>query len=221
MKLEEAMRELEALGDEKVRNRNVRNGASGPQFGVKSGDVRKLAKKCKTDHALALQLWETGNLDARMLAILVAKVKSFGEDELDRLVRTLTTAQVAVWFNSYIVKKHPAKESLRQRWMTATDPWAARAGWFLTAERVAKKPEGLDLVALLDRIEEELPEAAPAAQWTMNSCLVEIGIHHPEHRARAIAIGERHGVYRDYPTSKGCTSPFAPIWIEAMVARQR
>ena len=39
-------------------------------------------------------------------------------------------------------------------------------------------------------------------------------------RERALAIGETLGVYRDYPVSKGCTSPFAPIWINAMVSRQ-
>ncbi|MHC4427074.1 MAG: DNA alkylation repair protein, partial [Planctomycetota bacterium] len=48
----------------------------------------------------------------------------------------------------------------------------------------------------------------------------EIGIHFPDHRERAIAIGETLGVYRDYPVSKGCTSPFAPIWINEMVRRQ-
>jgi 3-methyladenine DNA glycosylase AlkD len=50
--------------------------------------------------------------------------------------------------------------------------------------------------------------------------LAEIGIHFPKLRKRAIAIGETLGIYRDYPVSKGCTSPFAPIWIEAMVKRQ-
>ena len=38
---------------------------------------------------------------------------------------------------------------------------AARAGWSLTAERVVKSPEGLDLPALLDRIESEMGNAAP------------------------------------------------------------
>jgi len=57
-------------------------------------------------------------------------------------------------------------------------------------------------------------------QWTMNNCLAGIGIHVPEHRERALAIGEKLGVYRDYPVSKGCTSPFAPIWINEMVRRQ-
>jgi len=61
--------------------------------------------------------------------------------------------------------------------------------------------------------------AAPEVQWTMNFCLAGIGIHFPEHRERAIAIGEKLGLYRDYPVSKGCTSPFAPIWIEEMVSR--
>jgi hypothetical protein len=62
--------------------------------------------------------------------------------------------------------------------------------------------------------------AEPATQWTMNNALAAIGIHHAEHRARAVAIGEALGVYRAYPVSEGCTSPFAPIWIGEMVRRQ-
>ena len=62
--------------------------------------------------------------------------------------------------------------------------------------------------------------AAPAVQWTMNFCLAGIGSHFPKHRKRALAIGEKLGIYRDYPVSKGCTSPFAPIWINEMVRRR-
>jgi 3-methyladenine DNA glycosylase AlkD len=83
-----------------------------------------------------------------------------------------------------------------------------------------RRPEGLDLRALLDRVEAEMGNADPVVQWTMNSTLAEIGIHFPELRERAVAIGERLGIYRDYPVSKGCTSPVAPIWINAMVSRQ-
>ena len=90
----------------------------------------------------------------------------------------------------------------------------------LTTERVVKSPEGLDLSALLDRIKSELGTAASEVQWTMNCCLAEIGIRFPDHRERALAIGETLGIYRDYPVSKGCTSPFAPIWFNEMVERQ-
>jgi hypothetical protein len=51
-------------------------------------------------------------------------------------------------------------------------------------------------------------------------CLAEIGIYFPKLRKRAHAIGEKLGLDRDYPCSKGRTSPFAPIWINEMVRRQ-
>lgn len=211
---------LEALGHEKVRERNRSLGAGDDQFGLRLGDVRKLAKEIRSDHDLAMELWETGNVDARLLAILLMKPKRLARAELDRLVRSATFVQVADWLNAYVVKNHPDKEALRQVWMEADDPWAARAGWNLTAGRIAKSPEGLDLDALLDRIEAEMATAAPETQWTMNNCLAGIGIHIAERRERALAIGESLGVYRDYPVSKGCTSPFAPIWIDEMVRRQ-
>jgi 3-methyladenine DNA glycosylase AlkD len=220
MTLKGTMKQLESLGNEARRAHNTKNGAGDNQFGVPMGDIRTLAKKIKTNHALALALWKTGNIDAQFLATLMIKPKDLSADEMDKVVRSVTFVHVADWLNSYVVKQHPDKESLRQGWMATDDPMAARAGWSLTAERVEKSPEGLDLPALLDRVESEMANAAPEVQWTMNGTLAQIGIHFPKHRKRAIAIGEKLGIYRDYPVSKGCTSPFAPIWINAMVKRQ-
>jgi 3-methyladenine DNA glycosylase AlkD len=211
---------LKALGDEKMRAQNEKNGAGDNQFGVRLGDIRKLAKEIKTNHELAITLWDTGNIDARLLAILLIKPKNLSRDEIDRMVRTVNFVQVADWLNSYVVKSHPDKESLRQAWLEDDDSWAARAGWSLTSERIAKSPIGLDLPRILDCIGSEMRDAAPEVQWTMNFCLAGIGIHFPKLRKRAIAIGEKLGLYRDYPVSKGCTSPFAPIWINEMVGRR-
>jgi 3-methyladenine DNA glycosylase AlkD len=220
MTLKETLKQLQALGNEKMRAHNAKSGAGGKQFGVKHGDIRVLAKKIKADRKLAMSLWETGNIDAQYLAILLIKPKDLSAKEVDRLVRSVTFAWVADWLNNYVVKQHPDKERLRQEWMATDHRWAARAGWSLTAERVVKSPDGLDLSGLLDRIESEMGNAEPEVQWTMNSTLAEIGIHFPRLRKRAIAIGETLGIYRDYPVSKGCTSPFAPIWINAIVSRQ-
>jgi len=220
MTLNETLKQLKALGDEKVRKHNTKYGAGDKQFGVKHGDIRGLAKKIKTDHKLAMSLWETGNADAQLLATLLIIPKNLSAKEVDRLVRSVAFAHVADWLMAYVVKQHADKESLRQKWMATDNRWAARAGWSLTAERVVRSPEGLDHPPLLDRIESEMGNADPVVQWTMNSTLAEIGIHFPKHRKRAIAIGEKLGIYRDYPVSKGCTSPFAPIWINAIVSRQ-
>jgi 3-methyladenine DNA glycosylase AlkD len=219
MTVEEALARLETRGDERRRAINKKNGAGDNQYGVPMGDIRKLAAEIKSDHQLGLALWATGNIDAQLLGILLIKPKALSADEVDAMVRSGSFGQVADWLGSYVIKQHPAKEALREAWLQDPDPWAGRAGWGLTAERIATSPEGLDLGALLDRIEAEMGTAAPPVQWTMNTCLAEIGIHFPEQRQRAIAIGEQLGVYRDYPVSKGCTSPFAPIWIDEMVRR--
>ncbi|MCW1922503.1 DNA alkylation repair protein [Luteolibacter arcticus] len=220
MKLDEVMAELKAAGNEKVKKLDVRDGAGDNQYGVKSGDIRVLAKKLKGQPEHATELWNTGNADAMLLAVLLMNPKQITPAELEKLVRSVTFTHLADWLDSYVVKVHPQKESLREEWMKSSHPMTLRAGWSLTARRVEKEPEGLDLTSLLDRIEAEMGGAQPAVQWTMNYCLAQIGIHFPEHRKRALAIGEKLGVFRDYPTSKGCTSPFAPIWINEMVRRQ-
>lgn len=173
MTVEDVLARLEALGHEHVRERNRKLGWGDEQFGVRLGDVRKLAREIRSEHELGLALWETGNLDARLAAILVMRPKRLSSADVDRLVCSARFAQLADWLNAYVVKDHPDAESLRQAWMAADDPWAARAGWSLTAGRVARSPDGLDL-----------------------------------------------GVFRDYPVPKGCTSPFAPLWIEEMVRPQ-
>jgi 3-methyladenine DNA glycosylase AlkD len=220
MTLPEVLKQLKALGNEKVRALNTRHGAGDNQFGVSLGEIRTLAKKIRTDHALALSLWETGNIDAQFLATLLIQPKKLSARQMDRMVRSLTFVRVADWLIAYVVRRHPDKEALRQEWMASEDRWAARAAWDLTAERVGKSPDGLDIPALLARIESEMADADPEVQWTMNNTLAGIGIHFPKHRKRAIAIGEKLGVYRDYPVSKGCTSPFAPILIILMVSRK-
>lgn len=219
MTLDEALDRLKALKHDGTWAQNEKAGAAGRQYGVKHGDIRGVAKAIKSDHALAMQLWQTENVDARQLAILIMKPKALSLDAMEGLVRSNRFLWVSDWLNSYVLKSHPEKEALRQKWAAETHPMLARAYWSLTAERVQKAPEGLDLSALLDRLEAEMPGADPVVQWTMNNTLANIGIGHPALRARALEIGERLGIYRDYPTPRGCTSPFAPIWITEMVKR--
>ena len=43
----------------------------------------------------------------------------------------------------------------------------------------------------------------PELKWTMNNTL-----------------GAKIGLYKDWPVSKGCTPPYVPVWVEAMVKRK-
>ncbi|GAA4603144.1 3-methyladenine DNA glycosylase AlkD [Actinoplanes octamycinicus] len=215
--VDELLAELAALDDPRVRAVNERHG---DDHGVNLGGLRAIAKRLKTQQELAVALWATGDSAARLLALLICRPRLFGRDELDAMLREARTPKVHDWLVNYVVKKSPHAEELRLAWLADPDPVVASAGWALTTERVARRPDGLDLAALLDRVEAEMKDAPDRLQWAMNHCLAQIGISHPEQRARAVEIGERLQVLKDYPTPPGCTSPFAPVWIAEMVSRQ-
>ena len=214
----EVMAELAGLEDPRAR---VVNEKHGDDHGVNLGKLRAVAKRLKTQQELARQLWDTNDTAARLLAVLICRPKAFERDELDGMLREARIPKVHDWLVNYVVKKNPHSEELRLAWFADPDPVVASAGWALTTERVAKDPGGLDLAGLLDVIEAEMKDAPDRLQWAMNHCLAQIGIEHPEHRTRAIDVGERLEVLKDYPTPPNCTSPFAPIWITEMVRRQQ
>lgn len=214
--LDRALAELAALEDPKMRAANEKRG---DDHGMNLSRLRALAKTIKIDHPLAQELWATGETPARLLALLVCRPKDFSADELDAMLRETDPPKVNEWFVNYVAKKTPLAEEMRLRWFDDADPTVAAAAWSLTSVRVVKDPDGLDLDRLLDLIEAQMKDAPARPQWSMNETLAQIGIHHPDLRERALAIGDRLQVLADYPTAPGCTSPFAPIWIGEMVRR--
>lgn len=212
----EILAELAALDDPKVRAVNEKHG---DDHGVNLSKLRAVAKRLKTQQDLARRLWATDDTAAKLLATLICRPKAFERDELDVMLRGARTPKVHDWLVNYVVKKSPHAEELRRNWFADPDPVVASAGWALTTERVANQPEDLDF--LLEVIEKEMKDAPDRLQWAMNHCLAQIGIEHAGYRARAVEIGERLGVLKDYPTPPNCTSPFAPSWIAEMVRRRQ
>lgn len=213
----DVMAELADLENPKMR---AVNGRHGDDHGVNLSKLRSIAKRLKTQQPLARELWTTDDTAARLLALLICKPKEFDGGELDAMLRQCRAPKVQDWLVNYVVKKNANVENLRVAWMDDPDPVVASAGWALTSDRVAKKPDGLDLSGLLDTIEAQMKDASERLQWAMNQTLATIGIEHEEYRPRALDIGERLEVLKDYPTPPNCTSPFAPIWINEIVSRR-
>lgn len=215
--VEEIQGVLAGLHDERMLAVNMKQGND---YGVNLTKLRAVAKALKSNQDLAIQLWNTQETAARLLALLICKPKAFSFEELDVMLRESVVPKVQDWLVNYVVKKSKHCEDLRVLWFGDADPVVASAGWELTVMQVSKNPDLLDLSALLDTIEAQMKDAPERLQWAMNHTLAEIGIVHPELRARALAIGEKLQVLADYPTSPGCTSPFAPSWINEIVRRQ-
>lgn len=212
------MADLAELEDPRIREVNARHG---DEHGVNLTKLRAVAKPLRGQVDLARELWSTEDAAARLTALLILRPKDLQRDELDTMLRQARLPKVQDWLVNYLVKKSRHAEELRQTWFTDPDPLVASAGWALTSEKVVKDSDGLDLAGLLDLIEAQMKHAPDRLQWAMNTCLGHIGIHHPEHRERAIDIGERLQVLKDYPTPPGCVSPYVPLWVNEMVNRQQ
>lgn len=214
--VDSVLAELAALEDPKMRTANEKRG---DDHGVNLTKLRGVAKAVKTNHELAIRLWATDHTAARLVALLVCSPKKFSYEELDVMLRQARAPKVQDWLVNYVVKKSKHLEQLRLAWTEDPDPVVASAGWDLISHQVYKKPEVLDLPGLLDTIESQMKDAPAQLQWSMNNTLAAIGIEHPDLRARALDIGERLEVLKDYPTPPNCTSPFAPAWITEIVRR--
>src|SRR5690348_13369766 len=101
MTVSEILKRLEALGNEKVRAQNAKRGAHNHQYGVKLGDIRKVAADIGTNHELAKALWDTGNIDARFLSVLIIDPKLLSNDEIETMVRSERYTHLADWLSSY------------------------------------------------------------------------------------------------------------------------
>ncbi len=136
--VDDVLAELAALEDPKIRAVNERHG---DDHGVNLTALRAVAKRLKTQHALAGQLWGTGDTAARLVAILISRPKAYSAAELDAMLRDARVPKVHGWLVSNVVKKNAHVEELRTAWLADPDPAVAAAGWALTSDRVAKSPE--------------------------------------------------------------------------------
>lgn len=65
LNLDDTLARIESLGTEKMRAQHRKRGASDENtYGVRMGDLRKVAKELKKHPELAQPLWGTGIIDA-------------------------------------------------------------------------------------------------------------------------------------------------------------
>lgn len=212
---------LEDLGNEKRKQMYIKNGASENTYGVLMGELRKLVKQLGTNHDLALELWHSGNTEAQWIACMIFDVNKLTLDEIRNMASQINYNDMIDKFAGEVVSKHKSVDLLAEEWTASGEDNLGRAGWNLIVHKVSDgKMTNEELEELLTTIKNELQTATPGKQWAMNHALCQIGICYPDFTKKCIALGETLGVYRDLKVPKGCTSAYAPNWIEAGIKKR-
>ncbi|HFI0337158.1 TPA: DNA alkylation repair protein [Streptococcus suis] len=198
-------------------------GETKPYYGVPMGAISGIAKAYKNRLDLFVPLWQTGVLEAQYLAIQIAKTKP---DQLTlTALETCLNEQVSVnvldKLASIILSKRKDSKDWEKYLLTQDQAIFQRLGWFLRAKYFAgKTATDQEIEQILTYINEHLQTADPLIQWTMNQCLVEIAVTYPDYLEKGRAIGQKLGVYSEMKVAKGCTSAYAPDWIETLLKRK-
>jgi len=188
-------------------------------------ELRTIAKEQGKNAELAAYLWKHGGFSARMLSLLILDLKAVDVPYMETLLSDIEAAdakeqsQLLDWTIANVIMKKAALKNETAKWRSDRSTIKQRVFWSVQARSVRAGDHALN-EELLEHIERELPTASEKVQWNMNWCAAQIGIADERLRGRCIALGERLGLYRDYKVSKGCTSPYLPIWIGSVVGKQ-
>lgn len=194
----------------------------------KLGDLRSLAKEIKKDHALAEELWATGELFPRLLGILIMDTKKLDPKVVDRLIRNIQThdfdqrMQLADWLMANQLTKNKKLISLIESWQNSPSTIKRRIFWYHQGRLrwVGQRPPG-NTADLLAQIEEKMSAETPEVQWAMNFTAAWIGIFDREKRDKCIKIGEKLGLYKDEVVPRGCTPNYLPKFIDIEVSKRK
>lgn len=219
MTYDEAMKSLESNGSAQTRKTNARHGITGEMFGVSYAHFGKLTKQIKVDHALAVQLWESGNYDARILATMIADPAKIDAKLLERWSKACDSYAISAAV-SRIGAKSPVRAVVGEKWMDSDREFVATAGWSMHASAAGAELTDAECAKTLKRIESEIADAKNFVKYAMNQTLICIGGRGGAMKDKAIAAAKRIGKVEVDHGDTSCKTPDAIPYIEKMVARK-
>jgi 3-methyladenine DNA glycosylase AlkD len=162
-------------------------------LGVSVPDVRRISRRHRADHELALGLWETGIHEARLLAPMVADPGRASDGLLDAWVADLDSWDVCDGLCSSLLGRMPQRWELVDRYAAREAGFERRAGFALLATlAVHDKAAGDDAFrARLPLIEGAAPDPRNEVRKGVNWALRQIGKRNAALHADAIACAER------------------------------
>jgi 3-methyladenine DNA glycosylase AlkD len=191
---ERVLRELQSLGTRRNIEGMARFGIVAKDvYGVSKPKLDKLARRIGRNHSLGLELWETGNHDARILAGLIAERKLVTSRQMERWVRDFDNWDVCDGTCCHLfVFAAPAWQKAHS-WSRRKKEFEKRAAFALAAFLAChdKKAPDAEFRKYLEVIEREAWDERKFVRKAVNWALRNIGKRNPVLNRAAIASAER------------------------------
>jgi 3-methyladenine DNA glycosylase AlkD len=211
MNSSEILKKLKAAGTAQNRKIYARHGVSREMFGVSYKVLGELTKKIKIDHAIALDLWASGNHDAMVLACMVANPQQMTANMINAWAKELDSGVLNGAFVG-LVKQTPGAFKKANTWMRSNTEGTASLGWNLLAALALLEIDE-DFEPYIARIESDIHGAKNRVRYSMNGALIAIGIYNSHLHKKALAAAKRIGVVEVDHGETGCKTPDAASYM--------
>jgi len=171
--------ELRSLGRESYKKTMLRHGCPEPIFGVSIEEMKKIVKRVKKDHALALDLYDSGIYDAMYLAGLIADDAKMTVKDLQRWADRSTCHAISEYTVAWVAAESPHGLEMALKWIDSKKETIAAGGWATLSSLVSITEDGaLDiplLKRLLGRVRETIHSSPNRVRYTMNGFVIAAG----------------------------------------------
>jgi len=222
MEAKTVLKELKALGNPGYRKILLNHGAQSDCFGVKIPELKKILKRTGRDHALALELYRSGNYDAMYLAGLMVDDHRMTRRDLQEWV-TNASAPLATSTVAWVAAESGRGWEVAQEWIDSKQELVAAAGWSTLASLVSITPDsGLDLPGLgrlLKRVQAGIHGAPNEVRRRMNGFVIAAGSWVGPLTEAALLAGKKMGPVMVDVGNTACEVPAVDDAIGKVAAR--
>ncbi len=165
-------------------------------LGVGIMKLRKMARTIKRNHERALQLWDSGIYEGKILSILTEEPKKISLEQLERQVHQLYTFELATYFADNIVARTSFLQEKANAWTMPQQPEIVRRAGYACVVRLAKSSRILDdnyFLKHLIIIEFEIERANDWIKEGQNHAHIAIGCRSKTLNEKAIELAYQVG----------------------------
>lgn len=225
MNIDDVILELKNSGNENTKKTLGKHGAKEPFFGVKVESLKKIQKKTKINHKLALELYATGNSDAMYLASMIADTSVMKKSEIEKWAKEAYWYYLSEYAVPSVAAKHKDGFSIALKWIDKKEERFTSAGWATLSVILSKIPnDELDIKEiknLLKRVEKEIHTSENRTRYAMNNFVISVGTYVPELNGDAVKRALGIGKVNVEMGGTSCKVPLATDYIAKVVKMGR
>jgi len=126
------------------------------RLGLAVPDMRRIAKEIGKDHQLALDLWQSGIPDARIIAAMIAEPEKLTEEQMEDWVKDINSWDVCDQLCMNLFDKSPLAWKKIRDWSKREEEFIKRTAFSLIAclawhDKKSKDQEFIKLLAVIEQ----------------------------------------------------------------------